>query len=101
MSMEYVYGAMLLHSAKQPITEDNLKKVVESSGAKFDLGVAKALVTSLHGVDIEKAIAEAAMPVAVAAPAAGSASSGGKEKKEENKEEESTAAVAGLGALFG
>ena len=99
MSMEYVYGAMLLHSAKQPINEDHLKKVVESAGGKFDLGVAKALVASLQGVDIEKAIAEAAVPVAVAAaPAAGAA--GGKEKKEEKKEE-SAAAVAGLGALFG
>ena len=99
MTMEYVYGAMLLHSAKQPITEDHLKKVVEASGAKFEQGTAKALITSLQGVDIEKAIAEAAMPVAVAAaPAA----SGGAPKKDEKKvEEESTAAVAGLGALFG
>ena len=97
MTMEYVYGAMLLHAAKQPVTEDNLKKVVEASGAKFEQGSAKALVTSLQGVDIEKAISEAAMPVAVAAaPAAGGAA-----KKEEKKEEDSSAAVAGLGALFG
>src|SRR3989338_2255600 len=99
MTMEYVYGAMLLHAAKQPVNEDNLKKVVEASGAKFEQGSAKALVTSLQGVDIEKAISEAAMPVA-AAPAAG-APAGGAAKKEEKKEEESTAAVAGLGALFG
>ncbi len=98
MSMEYVYGAMLLHSAKQPVNEEHLKKVVEASGAKFDLGVAKALVASLHGVDIDKAIAEAAMPVAVAAPAAGAAPAAEK-KKEEKKDD--TAAVAGLGALFG
>lgn len=100
MTMEYVYGAMLLHAAKQPITEDHLKKVVEASGAKFEQGSAKALVASLQGVDIEKAISEAAMPVAVAAPAAG-APAGGAAKKEEKKEEENTAAVAGLGALFG
>ena len=86
-----------MHAAKQPVTEDNLKKVVEASGAKFEQGSAKALVTSLQGVDIEKAISEAAMPVAVAAaPAAGGAA-----KKEEKKEEDSSAAVAGLGALFG
>ncbi len=101
MTMEYVYGAMLLHAAKQPITEEQLKKVVEASGAKFDQGSAKALVTSLQGVDIEKAISEAAMPVAVAAPAAGASAAGGAAKKEEKKEEESSAAVAGLGALFG
>lgn len=100
--MQYVYGAMLLHSAKQPISEDNLKKVVEASGTHFDLGVAKALVASLQGVDIEKAIAEAAIPVAVAAaPAAGAAGGASEKKKEAKKEEESTAAVAGLGALFG
>ena len=98
MSMEYVYGAMLLHSAKQPVNEDHLKKVVEASGAKFDLGVAKALVASLHGVDIDKAIAEAAMPVAVAAAPA--AAGGAAEKKKEEKKDD-TAAVAGLGALFG
>ena len=97
MSMEYVYGAMLLHSAKQPVNEDHLKKVVEASGAKFDLGVAKALVASLHGVDIDKAIAEAAMPVAVAATVSGA---GTAEKKKEEKKDD-TAAVAGLGALFG
>ena len=97
MSMEYVYGAMLLHSAKQPITEEHLKKVVEASGAKFEVGTAKALVASLHGVDIEKAISEAAMPVAVAAPAA----HGAPEKKKEEKKEEDTAVAAGLGALFG
>ena len=100
MTMEYVYGAMLLHVAKQPITEEHLKKVVEASGAKFDTGTAKALVASLHGVDIEKAISEAAMPVAVAAPAQ---AAGGAEKKKEEKrvEEDTAAAAAGLGALFG
>lgn len=96
MSMEYIYGAMLLHSAKQPVTEDSIKKVVEASGAKFELGIAKALVASLHGVDIEKAISEAAMPVAVAAAAPAA-----EKKKEEKKPEDTTAAVAGLGALFG
>ncbi len=97
MTMEYVYGVMLLHAAKQPITEEHLKKVVEASGAKFDSGTAKALVSSLHGVDIDKAISEAAMPVAVAAPAAHAPA----EKKKEEKKEEDTSAAAGLGALFG
>ena len=98
--MEYVYAAMLLHSAKQDINEANLKKVVESTGSKADDAQVKALVASLDGVDIEKTLSEAAMPVAVAAPVA----AGGEakeEKSEEDKEKEAGAASAGLGALFG
>ena len=66
--MEYIYAAMLLHKAKQPITEENVKKVLESAGVKVDDGRVKALIAALDGVDIEKAIKESAVPVA--APAA-------------------------------
>jgi len=93
--MEYVYSALLLHSAKQPINEENVKKVLQSVGVAVDEAKVKALVTSLEGVNIEEAIQQAA--VAMAAPAAG-------EKKEEKKEEEgkrAEEAVAGLSALFG
>ncbi len=100
--MEYVYGAMLLHSAGKEINEENLKKVVEATGEKADDAKIKALVASLEGVDIEKAISEAAV-TAVAAPTA--APAGKEEKKEEKskeeKKEEEAAASAGLGALFG
>jgi large subunit ribosomal protein L12 len=101
--MEYVYGAMLLHSAKQEISEANLKKVVEAAGVKADDAKLKALVASLEGVDIEKAIEEAAVPVAAAPVAAAAPAEGEKkeEKKEEEKKEETEAASAGLGALFG
>lgn len=99
--MEYVYGAMLLHSAGKEINEENLKKVVEATGEKADDAKIKALVASLEGVDIEKAISEAAVTT-VAAPAA---SAGEEEKKEEKpkeeKKKEEAAASAGLGALFG
>ena len=100
--MEYVYSAMLLHSAKQEVNEANVKKVLEAAGVKVDEGRIKALVAALEGVNIEKAIKEAAVPVvAVAAAQAGGreAPVAKKEAKEEKKSEE--AAASGLAGLFG
>jgi large subunit ribosomal protein L12 len=106
--MEYIYGAMLLHSAGKKITEENIKKVLTAAGVKADDARIKALTASLEGVDIEEAIKTAAVPVA-AAPAqpAASGDEGKKEEKKEKKEkkeEEEVSeeeAAAGLGALFG
>ncbi|SRR3989304_5163058 len=100
--MELVYAALLLHSAKQPINEQNVHKVITATGATVDEAKIKALVSTLEGVNIDEAISKAAMPVAAAAPAAHA----GHEKKEEKKPEEDTSkkaeeAAAGLGALFG
>ena len=99
--MEYVYAAMLLHSAKKPIDEAHVKKVIEASGVSADESKVKALVASLADVNIEEAIAKAAMPVATAAPAAAAPVEHKAEKPavDEKKAEES--ASAGLGALFG
>jgi large subunit ribosomal protein L12 len=94
--MEYVYSALLLHSAKQPVNEGNIKKVLQSVGVTPDEGKVKALIASLEGVNIDEAIQQAA--VAVAAPAA-------KEEKAEEKEEDegkkAEEAAEGLSALFG
>lgn len=96
--MEEVYAALLLHSAKQPVNEENLKKVLQSTGSTVDETKIKALVASLEGVNIDEAIQQAV--VAAAAPAAESG-----EKKEEKKSEEEAKAAeeasAGLSALFG
>ena len=62
--MEYVYAAMLLHKAGQKVDEASVKKVLEAAGAKPDDARVKALVASLDGVDIDKAVEKAAMPVA-------------------------------------
>ena len=64
----------------------------------------KALIAALDGVDIDDAIAGAALaPIAAAAPVAAApaaeASEEAKEEEEEDEEEES--AIEGLGALFG
>jgi len=94
--MEYVYSALLLHQAKQPITEENVKKVLEAAGVAVDEAKVKALVASLEGVNIDEVIQQAA--VTVAAPVAG------EKKEEEKKEEESKRAeeaAVGLSSLFG
>ncbi|HLC50810.1 MAG TPA: 50S ribosomal protein L12 [archaeon] len=95
--MELIYSALLLHSTKQKIDEENVKKVLHAASASVEESKVKALVASLEGVDIDAAISKAAMPVATAGPA---------EAKKEEKKEEDTAkkaeeAAAGLGALFG
>jgi len=102
--MEYIYSAMLLHSAGQKITEEHVKKVLTAAGVKADEGRIKALVASLDGVNIDEAIKTAAMPVAAApaAPAGGKTEEKKEEKKEKKKEEVSQEeAAAGLSALFG
>ncbi|MCX6710626.1 MAG: 50S ribosomal protein P1 [Candidatus Woesearchaeota archaeon] len=98
--MEYVYAAMLLHKAGKKVDESSVKKVLEAAGISPDETRIKALVASLEGVDIDKAI-ETAQVVAAAAPAS---SAPAKEEKKADKEEEKKTeemAAAGLGALFG
>jgi large subunit ribosomal protein L12 len=96
-SMQYVYAAMLLHSSKQDVSESNVESVLKSAKVEFDAVKVKAMVASLKNINIDDAIAKAAV-AAVAAPAAGAAPAA-EEKKEEKKTEEE--AAAGLGALFG
>jgi len=99
--MEYVYSAMLLHAAKKPVSEENLKKVLTAAGVKADDARVKALTAALEGVNIDEAIKTAVAMPAAAAPAAPAAAP--EKKKEEKKEEEVSEeeAAAGLGALFG
>ncbi|MEM3556092.1 MAG: 50S ribosomal protein P1 [Candidatus Micrarchaeia archaeon] len=98
--MEYVYAALLLHSAKQPINEENVAKVVGASGMQVDQAKVKALVSALQGVNIDEAIKQAALPVA-AAPAQAAAPEAKKEEKKEEKKPSAEEAAAGLSALFG
>ena len=76
--MEYVYSAMLLHSAGKEITEESITKVLKGAGIDVDATRVKALVASLKDVNIEEAIAKAAVAQVAVAPSA-----------------------AGLGSLFG
>ena len=104
--MEYVYAALMLHSAGKEVNEEGIKKAVEAAGIKVDDVRIKALVAALEGVDIAKVLSQASvMPVAVAAAPTAAAASAGKaeatEEKEEKKEEAEESGIEGLGALFG
>lgn len=104
--MEYVYSALLLHSAGKEVTEDTITKVLKAADVTVDAARVKALTTSLEGVNIDDAVATAvAVPTAAApAGAAPAAAEGGDAPKEEEEEEEKVSeedAAAGLSALFG
>jgi large subunit ribosomal protein L12 len=94
--MEYIYAAMLLHKAGKQVEEAAVKKVLEAAGVTVDDGRVRALIAALDGVNIEEAIAKAAVAPVAVAPVAAAA----EEKKEEPKKDDG-AAAAGLGALFG
>ena len=103
--MEYVYAAMLLHSAGKKVTEEAVTKVLKAADVTADATRVKALTAALEGVNIDEAIATAVAAPAAAAPAAHGPAPGKTEdkKKEEKKEPEVSEeeAAAGLGALFG
>ena len=103
--MEYVYAALLLHSAGAEITEEKVAAVLNAAGISADMGRVKALVQALNGVNIEEAISQAqpafapvaaptAAPTAAPAEAAPAAESepakaeAAAEKEEKKKEEE-------------
>lgn len=103
--MEYVYAALMLHSAGKKVDEANVKKVVEAAGETPDDAKIKALVASLEGVNIDEAMKKAVVTPTAPAPAA-EAKEGkpGKEKKEKEPEEEKKTeeeAAGGLASLFG
>jgi large subunit ribosomal protein L12 len=103
--MEYIYSALVLHAAGKQVSEDSIAGILKSAGVEPDVARIKALTASLEGINIDEAIASAA--VAVSAPAAAAAPAGEpkkEEKKEEKKKEEAVSeeeAAAGLSALFG
>jgi large subunit ribosomal protein L12 len=99
--MEYVYSALVLHSAGKTIDEASVTKVLQAAGANVDAARVKALVAALDGVNIDEALktAIAAAPAAGAAAAAPAAAKA--EEKPEEKGVSEEEAAAGLGALFG
>jgi large subunit ribosomal protein L12 len=90
---------MLLHSAKQEINEANVEAILKAAKVEHDAAKVKAMVASLKNINIDDAIAKAAVSAA-AAPAAGAPVAAEEKKEEDNKKTEEEAA-AGLGALFG
>jgi large subunit ribosomal protein L12 len=91
--MQEVYAALLLHEAKQPITLENLTKILQAAGIQPDEGKLKALVASLEGQNIDELIKQAEVLPATSAKE--------EEKEEEKMEKKAEEAAAGLSALFG
>jgi large subunit ribosomal protein L12 len=102
--LEYIYAALLLHKLGKPVNEENLAKVVKSTGVDPDPVKVKALSSALGEVNIDEVLKNASTMAAAPAPQAGQAQAGAapkteeKPKEEEKKEEE---ALAGLASLFG
>jgi len=96
--MELIYSALLLHAAKQKIDENNVTRVLQAAGITPDIPKVKALVAALEGINIQEAIAKAAIPTA--APAEAKAEKK-EEKKEEDMEKKAELATEGLSSLFG
>ncbi len=105
--MEYVYAALLLHYAKQEVTEENLRKVLQAASVNPDAARVKSLVAALSEVNVEEVLKGVGFAPAAAVPAtAAPAEAPEAKKKEEKKEKEEEgkkeeAALEGLGALFG
>ena len=103
--MEYVYAAMLLHSAGKDIDDKAISSVLKAAGVEADGARVKALVASLGSVDIDEAMATAvAAPVASAAPAAasgGAADAAPAQEEAAEEPEEEAGGFEGLGSLFG
>ncbi|WP_306061861.1 50S ribosomal protein P1 [Natronococcus wangiae] len=97
--MEYVYAALILHEADQEISEESVSDVLQAAGVDDDEPRVKALIAALEDVDIEEAVAEAA--VGAPAPAAPAAGEEEPEEEEAPEEEEEDTSGEGLGELFG
>jgi large subunit ribosomal protein L12 len=101
--MKYVYAALLLHSWAQPVTEENVKKIVSAAGGQVEEAQVKALVAALSEVNIDEALKSASsmMMAPAAAPAAPAEGKKKEEKPAEDEKKKEEEALAGLGALFG
>ncbi|MEM2122186.1 MAG: 50S ribosomal protein P1 [Candidatus Bathyarchaeia archaeon] len=99
--MNYVYAALLLHSAGKAIDEKSLRDVLSAAGISPDESRVKALVAALSEIDIDEAL-KTAVSAPAPIPAQPAEAKPSEEKKEEKpKEEKKEEALEGLGALFG
>ena len=100
--MEYMYAAMLLHSAGREITEVSVESVITAAGIKPDNIRVKALVAALAEVDIDEALKAPVFTAAASGPvAAPAAEEESEEEQKEEEQEEEEEDLQGLSALFG
>src|SRR5688500_10276788 len=101
-TMEYVYSALLLHSAKKEINEANVQDILKAAVVNDDAVRVTAMFVALEIADMSIAIKNAtAAQVAMAAAPAGAAAAPKAEEKLEEKGVSEEEAAAGIGALFG
>ena len=100
-NMEYIYAAMILHSAEKDINEENVKSIIEAAGIDADDARIKALIAALEDVDIDEAMETTAMAAAPAAAPAAAAPAEEEAVEEEEEEEEEASEEAAMGALAG
>jgi large subunit ribosomal protein L10 len=101
VKMEYVYAALLLHSAGKEITEDGVCTVLRSAGMDVDVIKAKSLVSALDGVDIDEAISAQISPVPEVTKKEEKKEEMKEEEEEKEEEEAEISGMEGLGSLFG
>lgn len=99
--MEYMYAAMLLHSAGKEITESALENILNAAGLNPDGVRIKALVAALAEVDIDEALKAPVFTAATPADAPAAKEEKAEEKPEEEEEKEEEEDLQGLSALFG
>ncbi|RLJ02918.1 MAG: 50S ribosomal protein P1 [Candidatus Aenigmatarchaeota archaeon] len=99
--MEYIYSAMLLHSAGKEINEENVKNVLKAAGVEVDEARVKALVAALEKVDIDEAIKKGSVVQAAPTAVEAAPEKVEEEKKEEEEEKKEEEAAEGLSSLFG
>jgi len=100
--MEYMYAAMLLHSAGKEINEGSINSILNAAGISPEGVRVKALVAALAEVDIEEALKAPVVTAATAGPvAAPAADEEEEEEKPQEEEQEEEEDLQGLSALFG
>jgi large subunit ribosomal protein L12 len=99
--MEYMYAAMLLHSAGKDISEDAVTNTLTAAGVSADSSRVKALCAALADVDIEEALKTPVFAAGAAPAAAPAAVEEAPEEEPEEEEPEEEEDLQGLGALFG
>ncbi len=96
--MEYMYAAMLLHSAGKGVDETSVGSILNAAGISPDAVRVKALVAALAEVDIGEALKT---PVLTTAAAAAPMQEAEEEQPKEEEKEEVEEDLQGLSALFG
>ncbi len=97
--MEYIYAALLLDSAGKEISESSLESIVKAAGITPNEAMAKAVVSSLKGVNIKEVVKNA--QTVQAAPAAAAPAAKAEAKHEDTEKVSEEQAAGGLASLFG